>query len=208
MTASLCTPDTTMTHPIRSLGRLSALALSAALSSAPAAALPSLAITGPAAAAPGSSFALAINASGFDDLYAYQFDIVFDPALFSATAVSQGGFLGTAGASFFDGGSIDAATGTVSFVFESLIGPGAGAAGAGTLATLHLVATSAVVAPGSSGRFSLQNVIAYDAALNPVAVALQDHVTAVPEPATWALGLGGLLGLAALRRVLRPALQA
>lgn len=195
-----------MPHAFPSLRTFCTAAFCAALASAAAAAAPTVAISGPTAVAPGSGFALAINASGFDDLYAYQFDIVFDPALFSVSAVTQAAFLGGAGATFFDGGAIDAAAGTISFVFESLIGPGAGAAGAGTLATVQLVAAS--VAPGSSGSFSLQNFTAYDAALNPIAVALQGHVTAVPEPTTWALALGGLAGLAALQRSRRPGSRA
>jgi general secretion pathway protein D len=119
--------------------------------------------------------------------------------------VSEGGFLATAGTTFFDPGSIDNQAGTVSLVLGTLIGPDPGASGSGTLLTVRLAALNLPVPPAGSGRFSLLNVQVYDAALNPVSVLLHDHVTAVPEPASWALALAGAAALGAwCRRQRRP----
>lgn len=190
---------------IRPLASLATAALCALLTAAPAVAAPTFAITGPSAVQPGAALQLAITASDVADLYAYQFDIQFDATRFSAVNLTQGGLLGTAGTTFFDGGQVDNTAGTVSLVFESLIGPGAGAVGSGTLATLNL--TALVSAAAGSASFSLSNVTAYDAGLNPLDITLQGHAVAVPEPAAWSLALVGLagLGLFGTRRAARPA---
>lgn len=165
---------------------LGSLALLGALSATPAVAAPTVSIDGPASVAPGESFQLRVSASGFGDLYAYQFDISFDPALFKATAVGQGGFLGTAGSTFFDGGSIDNVAGTISFIFESLIGPDAGAAGAGELLQLSFEAIGAV---NTVGNFSINNFSALDSSLAALDVALVGRAVAIPEPSVVAMAL-------------------
>lgn len=179
---------------------LSTAALCAMLSATPASATPILAITGPGSVQPGAALQLSVTASGLADLYAYQFDILFDVTRFNVDSVASGGFLGTAGSSFFDAGLVDNTTGVVTLVFESLIGPVPGASGGGTLALLNLSALPG--AAGGSAGFSLANVTVYDAALDPVNVALQAHAVAVPEPSAWLLALAGLaaLGAQAARR--------
>ena len=102
-------------------GALAALPASAAVVS----------LSGPSNVGTGSTFQIDVNATGFTDLYAYQFDISFDRALFGATGVTEGDFLAGVGSTFFDGGVIDDVGGTISFVFDSLIGPGPGASGSG-----------------------------------------------------------------------------
>lgn len=200
-----------MRHLALASTRLRAAALAAALcallSPAPALAVPTLAISGPTAVAGGAAFHLSVTASGVTDLVAYQFDIGFDPTLFRIDTVSEGGFLATAGSTFFDAGQVDNQAGTVSFVIASLIGPGAGVNGSGTLVTLGL---HSLAQAAGSGSFGLLNVSAYDTALNPLGVALQDHVVSVPEPATWAMALAGLaiVGAGSLRRARRAATAA
>ena len=198
----------TPSNPLQRIApRAAAAALCSALGLAPALATPTIAITGSPGAVPGGSLQLAVTASGFADLVAFQFDIAFDAALFSATGVAEGGFLATAGSTFFDGGQIDNAAGTASFVLGTLIGPGPGASGGGTLATLQFGVSAQPTA--TSGLFRLVNVSAYDTALAPIDVVLQDHAVAVPEPATWAMALAGLAmlvpaGLRATQRAGRP----
>lgn len=80
------------------------------------------------------------------DLVGFQFDLAFDPAILSANSIDEGGFLGTAGATFFIPGTIDNSLGTITFTAAGLIGNGPGATGAGALAQVSFFA----LAQGSS----------------------------------------------------------
>jgi hypothetical protein len=135
------------------------------------------------------------------DLYAYQFTLNFDQALFKVTGVSEGGFLGTAGATFSDTGLVDNGNGTISFVFNTLLGPAPGAFGSGNL--LHIT-FEALGAGSSSLVFS--ELMFLDSALAdinvdvvPGAIQAQFPVS-VPEPASFLLFGAGLFAVAALRR--------
>lgn len=182
-----------MTPTLRPLHTLGALALLAALSTAPAHAA-TLGLSGPSVVQSGSNFALAVSATNAADLYAYQFDLQFDPLLFQATGVSQGSFLATAGTTFFDGGVIDNLSGTISFALESLIGPGPGASGQGLLLQVDF---TAIAPSGSLGSFALANASAVDSSLADINLSLQGTTVAVPEPASALLALAalGMLGL-------------
>lgn len=183
---------------------LAALALCSACL-APAAAAPSLAVTGPASVQLGSSFTLSVAVAGITDLYGFQFDLQFDPAAFRLDGVAEGGFLATAGSTLFDGGTIDNAGGSARYTLGTLIGDGPGAAGAGTLAAFSF--TSIGTAAGAAS-FSLSDVTLLDASLRDVAVTATGlSVSAVPEPATWGLLLAGL-GSVAWRARRRPAVAA
>lgn len=177
---------------------LAGLALCAAI--APATAALTLSVTGPSSVALGSSFTLQVTAADVADLYAYQFDLTFNPAAFQVGGVSEGAFLPTGGSTYFDGGTVDNSTGTVSFTLGTLIGLGVpGVNGSGVLASFSV--SSIGSAPGV-GTFGLANVTLLDAAgadISANAVAL--NVSAVPEPATWGLLLaGGALVAAVARR--------
>ncbi len=130
-----------------------------------------------------------MSGTGFTDLYAYQSELTFDPLAFALAGVTEGAFLSGAGSTFFDAGAIDNTTGTVSFIFNTLIGPGAGVAGTGDLAELTFN-----VSPGfaASDSFAITNFMALDSSLNVIDVALRGiTVSAVPEPSTLALALPG-----------------
>lgn len=133
--------------------------------------------------------------SGVTDLAAYQFSVNFDPALVQIDGVSTGAFLGQAGTTFADNGTIG--DGTVAYVFNALIGAGPGASGSGTLLSIHFDTVAAGI---SALRFS--DVLFLDSQFNDlVPVALNGAVgTAadVPEPAS-AL----LLGIGAVALVVR-----
>lgn len=152
---------------------------------APAHAAPTVAITGADSVVPGGTLQLAVSAAGFSDLYAYQFDITYDPALFKSTGVSEGGFLGSGGTTFFDGG-VDDGAGTITFIFGTLIGPGAGVSGAGDLAILTFEAEGDMF---SRGSFAVSNFQALDSWLNPIDVVLRDFAVTIPEPSALALAL-------------------
>lgn len=170
-----------------------------ALLAEPAAAT-TLSFATPATAVPvGQAFTLDVLVTDAADLYAFQFDIAFDPTLVQATGVQEGGFLSAGGATSFLPGSIDNLVGTVSFTAGTLTGPEPGATGNGVVAHLSFQA----LAPGQ-GALSFGNVVLLDSALGEIptsTLAGSLTVAAVPEPASAALLSLGLAGLAAgLRR--------
>ena len=174
------------------IAALAVLPLSAAL------AAPTFAITGPAGAVPTTSFSLQVSAIDVSDLYAFQFDISFDPALFSASGATEGPFLAGGGTTFFDGGMIDSANGIISFVFNTLIGSGPGVDGSGVLASFDF---DVVGLPITSGAFQLSNVLALDSSFNEIVVDVQGHTVSIPEPAALSLSLAALAALGfSLRR--------
>jgi hypothetical protein len=147
----------------------------------------------------GDPFSLGVSIAGVSDLYAFQFDLGFDPAILSAVAVTEGPFLPSGGSTFFLPGTIDDGSGTITFNADSLIGPVPGVDGSGILAVIQFGA----LAPGNSA-ISLSNVQLFDSNLNPInfttlngAVAVQ----AVPEPSAFLLVLAAvcLMALVAVR---------
>lgn len=140
---------------------------------------------------------ISVNARDFTDLYGYQFTLDFDPGLLTALDVTEGAFLPGGGATFFSPGTIDNDAGSVSFVFGSLLGPGAGVSGSGQLATFSFGVDRAGLA-----NFALSDVQFLDSTLTVMTVDTRNLVTAVPEPATlgmFGLGLFALLGARALK---------
>lgn len=142
----------------------------------------------------GSPVSLAVNVSGLTDLFAFQFDVGFNPAVLAATSVTEGPLF-AAGVSFSPG-VIDNTTGSITFIADSLSGGGPGISADGSLVRLFFQA----IGVGSSG-VDLSNVILLDSALHDItATAMGGTVTiggsTVPEPATFALVLAGMVAVA------------
>jgi hypothetical protein len=180
------------------------LVLLISLMASPASAAPILSLQPSATTvAEGASVSLDVAISGVDDLYAFEFDLGFDPAFLSATGITEGSFLAAAGSTFFIPGMIDNPGGTVTFTAASLLAAIPGVSGSGTLATVNFTA----LAPGGS-PVNLFNVVLLDSTLSGITgtTSLNGSVTVagvtaatVPEPATLALVGTGLL-LATRRR--------
>src|SRR6185295_11006429 len=96
-------------------------------------------------AAIGVTFDAKIDIAGVADLYAFEFDLAFNPTVVRAVSVSEGPFLSNAGVTLFLPGTIDNLAGTVAFTSSTLIGAIPGATGSGTLAALRF----STLAPGA-----------------------------------------------------------
>jgi hypothetical protein len=143
----------------------------------------------------GTPLTLNVLINGIADLYAYQFSLAFNPALLQLTSVTEGAFLATGGPTFFDGGTVNNAAGTVSFLFDSLIGAVPGVSGSGVLASMQFTTLTAGVS-----ALTFSDVLFLDATSTDIPVLALNgsvQVTAVPEPASYALFALGLAGLAA-----------
>jgi Cohesin domain len=145
---------------------------------------------------PGQTFTLDVSITGAVDLYAYQFDVGFNPSVLAANSVSEGAFLAGAGTTFFFPGTIDNVGGSIAFNADSLIGAIPGASGNGILATLSFTALGS-----GSSSVGLFNVQAFDSFGEGIALTTSDanvNVSGVPEPSSAVLLAIGFLALSAL----------
>ncbi len=139
---------------------------------------------------------LTVNVRDVVDLYGYQFTLNFDPGSFTFLSGTEGAFLPNTGATFFSGGMLDSAAGSLSFVFATLLGPGGGASGSGDLARF-----SFGIDRDGPADFRFTDVMFVDSNGNDIPV-LVGGSNAVPEPGSlWLAGLGisALLGGRAAR---------
>lgn len=129
----------------------------------------------------GGTVNVSVSASDVDDVYAFQFDLAFNPALLSATAVSEGQYLRQRGNTFFIPGNIDNSAGTITVTADTLLGPPFIniMAPLGPLVTFGFTGLS----PGTSA-VTLSNVILLDSAGSDIAVTVQNGsvMVALPEP--------------------------
>ena len=143
----------------------------------------------------GDPLSLDITINDVADIYAFEFDLSFDPSILSAIGITEGPFLAAGGATSFLPGSIDNALGTVSMTGDSLLGPIPGVTGSGTLATIDFIALAVGTSP-----VDLSGIVVLDSDLNDVFVGtVNGSVNVVPEPSTLIL-VGGSLAVLGLRR--------
>jgi hypothetical protein len=144
----------------------------------------------------GETFDVLVEISSVSDLYAFQFDISFDPAILSAIDVTEGSFLPGGGFTFFIPGSIDNIGGSISFTADILLTAVSGVSGSGTLADLQFQALTVGTSP-----VNLSNVILLDSNLSDIPYNTSNgSVSPVPEPSTVLLLGSGLIGLAGYGR--------
>ncbi len=143
----------------------------------------------------GSFFDVFVDIEDVIDLFAFQFDISFDPAVLHAVSTAEGSFLPTGGDTFFIPGIIDNTTGSISFTADSLLGPDPGVTGNGHLAVLSFEASGLGTSP-----ISLSNWILLDSTLSDISFTSKNGSVNVPEPTTMLLLGLGLIGLIGVRR--------
>jgi len=137
---------------------------------------------GPATELPGAEFIVPVSISNVSDLYAFQFDLSYDPSIVQLLSVTEGPFLPSAGTTFFIPGTIDNVGGTATFNADTLIGPIPGATGSGVLADFNFQG----VVQGTS-NLTLANVTLLDSNLNNISFTTQSGQVGIsgavlPEP--------------------------
>ncbi len=146
----------------------------------------------------GDNFTVDVEITGAIDLYGWQLDVSFDPAVINVLSTSEGTFLTSGGATtFFIGGTLDNGAGLVDDMAATRTGAIPGVNGDGILATISFQATGA-----GTTAITLGNVLLSDPSAQPLTVGslTGTSVTVIPEPGTLMLLLSGLMGLAALGR--------
>ena len=179
-----------------SKGLLVSLLSVAAAAAATVSIQPPIAVIGP-----GQFVMVDVHIDSVGDLYAWQFDISFDPGILAAQAVTEGDFLSTGGPTFFLPGTIDNIGGTITFNGDTLEGNIPGVSGSGLLAQVQFQA----IALGTSA-VGLANVSLLDSELNNIDAATMDGSvvsSSTPEPsARWILACC-LLALLLARKAAR-----
>jgi cohesin domain-containing protein len=127
----------------------------------------------------GGTASVMIEVSGVSDLFAFQFDIGFNPAILSAISVSEGPFLPTGGNTLFIPGLIDNTAGLISGTADALIGAIPGVSGTGVLAEIQLQGIGTGTSP-----VTLSNVILIDSSGGDITATVVDGSvrSVVPEP--------------------------
>ncbi len=133
----------------------------------------------------GDIFDVSVNVTGINDLYAFQFDLTFDPSLLSVDSVTEGSFLLSGGTTIFIPGVVDNVGGNVTATADSLIGSIPGVTGNGALAVFQFTALASGTSP-----LSLSNEILLDSSLNDITTGATfqnsyvtvDAASTVPEP--------------------------
>lgn len=130
----------------------------------------------------GSTVLVDISALGMSGLYAFEFDLSYDPAVLSAQATDEEGYFSLNGVAFLPG-KIDNLSGTVTFIADSLSGTDPGYTGDTLLATATFMAVGA-----GSTSISPSDITFLDDTLQEIPVTVSaasvavSETTASPEP--------------------------
>ncbi len=136
-----------------------------------------------------------IDVSSVADLYAFEFDVRFDPAILSAEAAMEGPFLSSGGDTSFVPGVIDNSAGTIGLTVDSLFDIVPGVSGSGTLAVLRFQTLAGGVSP-----IDLSQVVLLDSSLADISFIVEgDSISAVPEGHTLMFFGSSLIILLGLR---------
>jgi hypothetical protein len=158
----------------------------------------SIAPVGPVAQ--GSTFTVDVNVdiAASTDLYAFQFDLAFNPSILRSTGViTEAPFFNSGGG--LTPGTVDNTAGTIAGNADVIVGPGPGVTGSGTLLEFQFLA----LASGAS-FLDLSNALFYDSNLDEKTVDLSNgsvdvtSTVATPEPSALLLFASALISLVLL----------
>ena len=138
----------------------------------------------------GKSFSLDVRISGVVDLFAFQFDLAFDPLILSAGSITEGPFLPSGGATAFIAGTVDNTAGTITATVDTLIGAIPGVNGSGVVASVDFQALSVGTSP-----ITLSDAILLDSDLNNIPFRIVNGGVTIPEPSAWLLLSTAVFGL-------------
>jgi len=139
-----------------------------------------ISVEGPGSSSVGGSVDDAVDVSSYTDLYAWQLDLTWNPAILSLISISEGSALSSAGPTFFIPGAIDNGVGSVTANADTLVGPVPGVTGSkGVLAYFDFKAIGLGMTTVSAGNITL-----LDSSLNTI--------TANSESATVRIGTAGI----------------
>ena len=128
--------------------------------------------------APGHAFTVNVMVDGAVNLGAFQFDMIYDPAVVTVNAVELGPFLGSTGRTAQSiGTNVDNVAGIVAFAAFSF-GSDDGPEGTGLLAAITLTA-----AGSGTSALNLQNVVVTDVRANTQSVSVEGGTVTVAVPA-------------------------
>src|ERR1017187_21469 len=114
-------------------------------------------------------FTLPVSIADASDVYAFQFDLAFDPSILQLLSISEGSFLPSAGSTFFIPGDIDNIGGDAISNADTLVGDIPGATGDGDLVDFMFQAIN----PGISS-LSLSNGLLFDSSFNDIPFTTRD----------------------------------
>lgn len=144
----------------------------------------------------GGNFSVTIEASDMIDLYAFQFDLQYDPKLISAAGLKEGAFFNNANHIFVPG-IIDNLNGSILGAANTLVSAIAGINGSGSFATINFKALDLGVSV-----LSITNLILLDSGLNVIGDVTINNSSviisgsnAVPIPAAIWLFFSGIIGI-------------
>jgi len=119
-------------------------------------------VSSPATVSQGATFAVDVDIAEVIDLFAYQLDLNFNPSILQATGtITEGGFFQSGGG--FVPGTIDNTLGSITSNADTLLGPGPGIDGNGTLIEFQFLAVGA-----GTSVLDLANIILLDSTLSNI----------------------------------------
>jgi hypothetical protein len=145
----------------------------------------------------GDEFTVRVAVTDVVDLYAYQIDFGFDPALLRFLGVTEGTFLSDLGPTNFIDGTVDNNAGSVSYVADSMTGAVSGRSGSGYLLDFRLLATGSGLTTLRLPDFLFLNSAFDELALAASPIDILIGPAAVPLPGTLLLLAAGLLAAGA-----------